>query len=159
MKSMIEDAEFQRMMRLIMEEQIPFCRVIGIKLRSFDPARPEMEFAMREELIGNFAKGVLHGGVIAAVLDSVAGFAIGLKLAHEHPRHDVMSQLQEFSKVSTIDLRIDYLQPGRGKKFIASADVTRLGTRVANVHMALHNEEGVRIATGAAAFMVHSTRA
>lgn len=156
---MIESAEFQETMRSIMEQRIPFCRMIGIKLRSFDPDRPEMEFAMRDELIGNFAQGMLHGGVIAAALDSVAGFAVGLKLAQLHTRQDLMAQLQEFARVSTIDLRIDFLQPGRGKSFVASADVTRLGKRVANVQMTLHNDEGVRIATGSAAFMVQSTRA
>lgn len=158
MTSMIESAEFQQTMRQIMEERIPFCRVIGLKLRSFDPDRPEMQFAMREDLIGNFAQGMLHGGVIAAALDSVAGFAVGLKLAHLHTRQDLMAQLQEFGRVSTIDLRIDFLQPGRGKSFIASADVTRLGKRVANVQMALHNDEGTRIATGSAAFMMQSSR-
>ncbi|MFZ6646880.1 thioesterase family protein [Undibacterium sp. TJN25] len=153
---MTEKPEFQSMLRHVVEEKIPFCHLLGIKLESFDPDNAQISIAMREQLLGNFSQGMLHGGVIASVLDSVAGFAILLKMAQENPKDDVLSQMKEFSRMSTIDLRIDYLQPGRGKKFFATAEVTRLGKRVANVLMDLRNEEGHRIATGAAAFMLHS---
>ncbi|MFZ6675164.1 thioesterase family protein [Undibacterium sp. Xuan67W] len=151
----IDNPEFQFMLRTVMEEKIPFCQLLGIKLGEFDPENPMIHFDMREELLGNFAQGMLHGGVIASVLDSVAGFAILLKMAKQSPKDDPLSQLKEFGNMSTIDLRIDYLQPGKGKRFTATAEVTRLGKRVANVLMDLRNEQGERIATGAAAFVLH----
>lgn len=151
----IDNPEFQGLLRQVMEEKIPFCQLLGIKLGSFDPDRPYVTFDMREQLVGNFAHGMLHGGVIASVLDSVAGFAVFLKMVQQSPKEDVMAQIREFANMSTIDLRIDYLQPGRGKTFTASAEVTRLGKRIANVLMDLRNEKGERIATGAAAFMLH----
>lgn len=154
-QSIIHNPEFQSMLKIVMEEKIPFCNLLGVKLESFDPDAPRLTIEMREQLLGNFAQGMLHGGVIASVLDSVAGFAILLKMAQQSPQDDVVAQLKEFGKMSTIDLRIDYLQPGRGKYFIASAEVTRLGKRVANVLMDFRNENGDRIATGAAAFMLH----
>lgn len=154
-QTIIDNPEFQGMLKIVIEEKIPFCNLLGVKLDSFDPDSPSLGIAMREQLLGNFAQGMLHGGVIASVLDSVAGFAILLKMAQQSPQDDVLSQIREFGKMSTIDLRIDYLQPGRGKYFIASAEVTRLGKRVANVLMDLRNEKGDRIATGAAAFMLH----
>ncbi|HTD06403.1 thioesterase family protein [Undibacterium sp.] len=155
-KTMIENPEFQSMLKHVLEEKIPFCHLLGIKLESFDPGNAQISIEMREQLLGNIAQGMLHGGVIASVLDSMAGFAILLKMAQQNPKDDVVSQLKEFSHMSTIDLRIDYLQPGRGKKFFATAEVTRLGKRVANVLMDLRNDSGDRIATGAAAFMLHS---
>ncbi|HVL74523.1 MAG TPA: thioesterase family protein [Noviherbaspirillum sp.] len=155
---MIDTPDFQNALRRILEEMIPFCRVLGIRLASFDPENPQLEFAMRDELLGNVGKGMLHGGAIAAVLDTMAGYAIFLKMTQEDPKPDLMAQLQEFARMSTIDLRVDYLQPGRGERFTASATVTRLGRRVANVQMALRNEEGVCIATGAAAFMLHAPK-
>ncbi|MES2071154.1 MAG: thioesterase family protein [Pseudomonadota bacterium] len=154
-KTIIENPEFQTLLKHVMEEKIPFCHLLGIKLETFDPDNAQISIEMREQLLGNFSQGMLHGGVIASVLDTMAGFAILLKMAQQSPKDDVMSQLKEFSQMSTIDLRIDYLQPGRGKKFFATAEVTRLGKRVANVLMNLHNETGDRIATGAAAFMLH----
>jgi uncharacterized protein (TIGR00369 family) len=56
--------------------------------------------------------------------------------------------------VATIDLRVDYLRPGRGKHFVASAKVVRLGNRIAVTHMELVNDEGELISTGAAAYVV-----
>ncbi len=141
-----------------MEDRVPFCRLLGSKLRSLDPERPEMALAMREEMIRNFSHGMLHGGVIASALDTVAGLAVLRKMKHEDPQSTAMAQLRQFARISTLDLRVDYLKPGRGKSFIASAAVTRLGRRVANVQMALHNDEGSCIATGAAAFMLHAAR-
>lgn len=153
--TMTGNQSFQSALKHVMEEKIPFCKLLGLQLSNFDPDHPQLTFCMREQLLGNFSKEMLHGGVIASVLDSVAGFAILLKMAQLNPKDDVLLQMKEFANMSTIDLRIDYLQPGRGKQFTASAEVTRLGKRVANVLMGLRNEQNERIATGAAAFMLH----
>jgi uncharacterized protein (TIGR00369 family) len=59
-----------------------------------------------------------------------------------------------FPKMGTIDLRIDYLRPGRGKYFVATGRVVRLGSRVAVTHMELENDTGEQIATGSAAYMI-----
>ncbi|MBC3886330.1 thioesterase family protein [Undibacterium griseum] len=151
----VDDPEFQKLLAQIIEEQIPFCRLLGMKAHSLAPDSPALTLTMKPELLGNFAQGMLHGGVIASVLDSVAGVAILLKLAQQQPKDDVFSQLREFGLMSTIDLRIDYLKPGKGQLFTANAEVTRLGKRVANVLMTLRNEQNELVATGAAAFMLH----
>ena len=56
--------------------------------------------------------------------------------------------------MGTIDLRVDYLRPGRGKYFIATARIVRKGSRIAVTHMELHNDAGELIATGGAAYVV-----
>ena len=63
-------------------------------------------------------------------------------------------QDSQFPSIGTIDLRVDYLRPGRGKYFIATGRVVRLGNRVAVAHMELTNDAGELIATGGAAYMV-----
>lgn len=153
--AMTDNPEFLAFLSQIVEEKIPFCKLLGIQVEALDADRPRLRLCMREDLLGNFSQGMLHGGVIASVLDSIAGVAILLQMAKQQPRADVMSQLAEFAQMSTIDLRIDYLKPGKGKYFIASAEVTRLGKRVANVLMDMRNDRDERIATGAAAFMLH----
>lgn len=158
MPTLSNPSEFQSALRQLIEDRIPFCSLLGFKLKSLDPQRPEMVFAMRDEMIGNFSHGMLHGGVISSALDTVAGLAVMLKMGHEKPQATAMAQSLEFARISTLDLRVDYLKPGRGKSFLASAVVIRLGTRVANVQMMLHNDEGSCIATGAAAFMLHAIR-
>ena len=105
---------------------------------------------MRPELIGNPRRQILHGGVISAVLDVAAGFAIHLAAAK------IKGEASEghFPSIGTIDLRVDYLRPGRGNYFIATGRVVRLGNRVAVAHMDLVNDTGELIATGGAAYMV-----
>jgi uncharacterized protein (TIGR00369 family) len=138
--------------RRVFEEQVPFNRVLGVKVDSLDPDAPRLRFNMRPELIGNARRQILHGGVISAVLDVTAGFAIYLAVGSN--RVDSAPQESDFPSISTIDLRVDYLRPGRGTHFISTGRVVRLGSRVAVAHMELVNDAGALIATGGAAYMV-----
>ena len=56
--------------------------------------------------------------------------------------------------MGTIDLRVDFLRPGVGRHFVASAEVTRLGGRVGSTQMRLVNDEGTVIATGAGVYVI-----
>jgi uncharacterized protein (TIGR00369 family) len=48
--------------------------------------------------------------------------------------------------MSTIDMRVDYIRPGRGKTFFSTGELLRLGNKVAVVRTVFHNEEDVLIA-------------
>ena len=141
-------------LRRVFEENVPFNRVLGLKVESIDPDAPKLRFDMRPELIGNPRRQILHGGVISAVLDVAAGFAIHLAVVREKAENATEGH---FPNIGTIDLRVDYLRPGRGSYFIATARVVRLGNRVAVAHMELANDAGELIATGGAAYMVSSS--
>ena len=135
-------------------QHIPFNQVLGIELDELSLERVTMHLPMKPELIGNFVHGILHGGVISSLLDVCGGAMalIGAFANHQHlPPAERMSKL---SKLGTIDLRVDYLRPGLGAHFIACAEVTRLGGRVASSLMRMHNHDGLLIATGAAAYVV-----
>ena len=139
----------QALMRKVMEEHIAFNKHLGLKVESFDIEAPKLRFDMRPELVGNPTRQILHGGVISATLDVAGGFAIMLQLAAE------MSGIPtSFPKMGTIDLRVDYLRPGRGKHFVATARIVRKGSRIAVTHMELVNDAGELIATGSAAYAV-----
>lgn len=139
----------QPLMRKVMEELIAFNKLLGLRVESFDREAAKLRFDMRPELIGNPSTKILHGGVISATLDVAGGFVIMLGLAHE-----MDSLPTSFPKMGTIDLRVDYLRPGRGKYFIATARIVRKGSRIAVTHMELHNDEGELIATGGAAYVI-----
>lgn len=143
-------SEYHALVSKIIAEHVPFNKVLGLEVESADPAAPKLRFAMRPELIGNTRRGILHGGVISAVLDVTAGFALMLALGKQAG----LGEKLEFPNIGTIDLRIDYLRPGRGKHFIATGRVVRLGNRIAVTHMELENDEGELIATGGAAYVV-----
>ena len=139
----------QALMRKVMEEHIAFNKHLGLKVESFDPDAPKLRFDMRPELVGNPARQILHGGVISATLDVAGGFAIMLSLAAE-----MTGIPTSFPNMGTIDLRVDYLRPGRGKHFVATARIVRKGKRIAVTHMEPHNDAGELIATGGAAYVV-----
>jgi uncharacterized protein (TIGR00369 family) len=109
---------------------------------------------MKPELIGHFSFNRLHGGVISAGLDAMAGLAVMAAIGARHMDESPLQRLHRFSKLGTIDLRIDYLRPGIGGHCVASAQVIRLGGRVGSVQMRLVNDEEVLIATGAASYML-----
>jgi uncharacterized protein (TIGR00369 family) len=61
---------------------------------------------------------------------------------------------EKLGKMSTIDIRTDYLRPGRGQQFIATAQVIRSGNKVCVCRMELHNEQGIHIALGTGTYLV-----
>jgi uncharacterized protein (TIGR00369 family) len=141
-------------LRDLFEHRISFNEVLGFKVVSFDPQQTLVRFAMRPELVGHYVYGRLHGGVISAVLDATAGFALMLALAEKHSDEDADQVMLRFGKMGTVDLRIDYLRPGLGKHFNASANVIRLGGRIASTQMRLESDDGKLVATGAGAYVI-----
>jgi len=65
-----------------------------------------------------------------------------------------LQRLHRFSRLGTIDLRVDYLRPGIGSEFILRAEVLRLGSRVANTRMEFLGADGSLLSTGTAAYIV-----
>ena len=54
----------------------------------------------------------------------------------------------------TIDLRIDYLMPGKGNSFVASGIILRRGSKVAVVRTDLRNKQDDLIAVGIGTYLV-----
>jgi uncharacterized protein (TIGR00369 family) len=127
--------------------------VLGLKVQTLLPDLM-LRFDMRPDLIGHAHYGRLHGGVISAVLDALGGSALMVGLGEKHAHESAEQVMHRFLRIGTIDLRVDFLRQGLGQFFVASAEVTRLGGRVGSTQMRLHNDEGLLIATGSAAYIV-----
>lgn len=134
-------------------QRIPFNRMLGIRVASLGRERVVLDLPMKDELIGNFVQGILHGGVISSLLDVTGGAMalIGALERHrELPGHERMARL---SKLGTIDLRVDYLRPGRGRTFTARAVPLRSGNKVAVVRSELHSDDGTLVAVGTGTYL------
>ena len=153
-RSAEEQAKSEAMLRDLFERQIRFNDILGLRVASLDLAGPQLAFAMRHDLVGNFVHYRLHGGVISAALDTVGGLAVAVALAEKHPGDSAEEIDHRFTRVGTVDLRVDYLRPGQGKEFVATGRVIRLGGRIASLQMTLENESGQLIATGAGSYVV-----
>ena len=153
-RSADEQAKLDRALVELFEQRITFNQVLGLKIESVRVGDVRASFAMRPELIGHHAYGRLHGGVISATLDAMGGLALMVAIAERHPQDNTMQVMHRFMKMGTIDLRVDYLRPGIGEHFVATAEVTRLGGRIGSTQMRLTDPAGKLIATAAAAYVV-----
>lgn len=153
-RSSAEQEKIEALVRDIYERRIHFNRLVGFKVTSLEPQKVTMSFSMRDELVGNFVQGRLHGGVIGTALDSVGGLAVSVGLMEKFANESMEQIGMRFGRVGTIDLRVDYLRPGLGDHFVASAQVLRLGGRIASVQMQLADSQGELVATGSAAYII-----
>ncbi|WP_153133266.1 thioesterase family protein [Dechloromonas hortensis] len=153
-RSAEEQIRLEAALRDVFEHKLCFNELLGFKVESLDPAAPQISFAMRQELIGHYQHGRLHGGVIATVLDTVGGLAVTVAVAEKFNSETTEQVGHRFGRIGTIDLRTDYLYQGIGKKFTATGRITRLGGRIASVQMTLENETGLLIATGGASYVI-----
>jgi uncharacterized protein (TIGR00369 family) len=148
-----EQARLDAELTDLIERRITFNQVLGLKVITLLP-QLTLRFDMRPDLVGHAHYGRLHGGVISAALDGLGGGAIMVGLGERHPHETAAQVMHRFLRIGTIDLRVDFLRPGLGQHFIASAEITRLGGRVGSTQMRLHNDAGELIATAAAAYIV-----
>jgi uncharacterized protein (TIGR00369 family) len=133
------------------EAQIAFNRLLGLHLEELTGDGVTVTFNWREELVGNWARGALHGGVISASLDVVGGLTAMMASATQADDADLPGR---FARLGTIDLRVDYLRPGVGASFKASGYALRTGSRVAVTRMGLRNESETLIAVGTGTYIV-----
>jgi len=125
------------------EESIPFHKFLGLKVLELKKGYVKMRLPFRPELIGNVLSGHWHGGVIATALDSAGGMAAASLLKS---RED---------KLATLDIRVDYLKPNKGKALIVTGEVIRSGTSSIVTNLKAFDEENKELlADGRAVFSV-----
>jgi uncharacterized protein (TIGR00369 family) len=149
-----EQARLDATLTELFEQRITFNQVLGLKVLSVRDGDVRGRVLMRPELVGHYAHGRLHGGVISATLDAMGGLALMAAIGERHAAETTEQVLHRFIRMGTIDLRVDYLRQGLGAHFDAVAEVTRLGGRIGSTQMRLLNEQGRLIATAAAAYVV-----
>jgi uncharacterized protein (TIGR00369 family) len=153
-RSAAEQAQLDAALIDLFERRIVFNQTLGLSVQAVKPGDVRAEFAMRHELIGHAGYGRLHGGVISAVLDAMGGLALMVAIGEAFAADNTLQVMQRFMKLATIDLRVDFLRQGVGERFVATAEATRLGSRIGNALMRLHDERGTLLATGAGVYAV-----
>jgi uncharacterized protein (TIGR00369 family) len=136
-------------------EQIPFNKVLGLRPTKLSQQYCEFKMNMRDDLVGNFLQGILHGGVISTALD-VTGGAMALVAAWQRLKDRNVPSSERpktLSKLGTIDMRVDFLQPGKGKEFTIGATLLRIGNKVAVTRMEFKNEKDDLIAVGTGTYL------
>ncbi|TWO70265.1 thioesterase family protein [Caenimonas sedimenti] len=148
------EPEFVEALRVMFEEHITFNRVLGLKIADVQPEVVTGSIAMKPELVGHFHYNRVHGGVTSACLDAMGGLAAMAAIGARHLDEPVAERMQRFSKLGTIDLRVDYLRPVIGDRFDLRAEVLRLGSRVATTRMEWKGADGKLLAVAMGAYIV-----
>jgi uncharacterized protein (TIGR00369 family) len=138
----------------IFNEKIPFNKVLGLKVAAIAFKKVQVRFEMRDELIGNYMRGALHGGVISSVIDVTGGLAAFMGIQAKIADRDLEAKLERFSRLGTIDLRVDYLRPGIGQSFLSTGYTLRTGNKVAVTRIELVNNRDELIAVGTGSYVV-----
>jgi len=111
---------------------LPFAKLIGMRLVDMQPDTATIKIDMRDEL--RHPGGILHGGVTATLIDTAMAFAVRTRIARDVP-------------TATIDLTVHYLRPHIAGTFSCTATVVRAGKRIFTVSAEVVNEEGKLLAT------------
>jgi uncharacterized protein (TIGR00369 family) len=122
--------------------------ISGLCLDRAAPGEAWATLPYRPVFIGDAERGVLHGGVITAMLDESCEMAV--QLALDGPR-----------TIATLDLRIDYHNPAKaGVDRRAHSVCTRVARSIAFVQStAYQKSEDEPVATATACFTVGANRA
>jgi uncharacterized protein (TIGR00369 family) len=135
-------------------EKIPFNKLLGLTIESINPDCVKTLFEMRDDLMGNRQRGMLHGGVISSVIDATGGLSAAIGIREKMPGESVETALKRSGRISTIDLRVDFLRPGLGKRFVTTAYNLRTGNKVTVTRIELHNDQNDLIAVGAGSYIL-----
>lgn len=122
---------------------------LGMRATRIDDGACTFVVPWAEHLVGDPDTGVVHGGVITAVLDNASGQAVTRSMLDpENP------------SIATLDLRIDYQRPAqRGADLIVEATCYEMTRSIAFVRGVAHDgDPRDPVATSVATFMLASSR-
>lgn len=111
---------------------------LGLVPVAVDETGVTLAIPVRPEMGGNPKTGAMHGGMIAALVDTVCSFAW---LTRNH------------GYVSTIDLRVDYHRPVMKDKLIGVGRIVRAGRRIVTADAEIADSDGNLLVTGRAVMM------
>ena len=124
-------------------EASPQAVALGIEGVSVGPEGAIMKVRYRPDLVGDPETGVLAGGVVTTLLDHTCGRSVWL-------------ELEAFTTIATLDLRIDYMRAAEpGLDLFARAHCYKVTKRIAFVRgVAYDRDPEDPVATAQAAFML-----
>jgi len=128
---MSEDITLERAQELV--TRAPYHQWLGLKVVALHDDGIELTATWREEWVVNPERRYTHGGVLAALIDIGADWAMVRKLGRGVP---------------TIDLRVDYHSAAMPGDLAIRGKVVKLGSQFATAEAQIHDATGKLIASG-----------
>lgn len=111
----------------------PFNQWLNFSVLKADDAGIELKAAWREEWVVNPDRRYTHGGILAAIVDVAADYAIAARLGRPVP---------------TIDIRVDYHKAAMPGDLVARARIVRMGSQYSTAEASLYDKDGTMVASG-----------
>ena len=111
----------------------PFNQWLGFRIVKLDSEGLEVTATWREEWVVNPERRYTHGGILAAIIDTVADYVIAAELGRPVP---------------TIDLRVDYHRAAMPGDLTAKARIVRMGGQYATAEAYVYDKDGALVASG-----------
>lgn len=111
----------------------PFNRWLNFTFLRADEEGIELEVGWREEWVVNPDRRYTHGGILAAIVDTAADYAIAANLGRPVP---------------TISVRVDYHKAAMPGDLTARAHVVRMGSQYSTAEAYVYDTEGKLVASG-----------
>jgi len=113
----------------VVENKIPMAKLIGVKVIEINEGYVKLLFPYSENFIGDPRTKRLHGGFTATAIDLAGGVA------------SMTFMTSPDDDVATIDMRIDYLRPGKAKDIIAEGKVLSKRRRSIVTEMTIYHPD------------------
>jgi uncharacterized protein (TIGR00369 family) len=111
----------------------PFNQWLNFTVLKSDDTGIEVKAAWREEWVVNPDRRYTHGGILAAIIDVAADYAIAARLGRPVP---------------TIDIRVDYHKAAMPGDLIAKANIVRSGSQYSTAEAYIYDKDGTLVASG-----------
>jgi len=139
-----DEERYSREGILAFAAQFPFFRLIGLEILDIEPGWSKARLEHRPDL--NQPAGVMHGGVIASVIDS--------GIAHALLMTDLFREIRkDGGALVSVDLRVKYFRPVSEAEIVCESRVVRLGRQIIHAESVVTNPEGKEVARGDATYM------
>ena len=116
----------------------PYHQWLGLTVTAVTDDSIEIRAKWREEWVVNTERGYVHGGVLAALIDLAADWAMVKQTGRGVP---------------TVDLRVDYHRPALRGDLIAHGKVVRAGSQFATAEARIVDLDGKLIASGRGTYL------
>jgi uncharacterized protein (TIGR00369 family) len=116
----------------------PFHQWLGLTVIAIGDDSIEIRAKWREEWVVNVERRYTHGGILAALIDLAADFALIKQIGHGVP---------------TIDMRVDYHRVAMPGDLIMRGKVVRAGSQVATAEAQIFDLDGKLIASGRGTYL------
>ena len=133
---MSENVTPQRVQQLI--TRAPFHQWLGLEVIAVHPDSIELKATWREEWVVNPERRYTHGGVLAALIDLAADYALVSRTGRGVP---------------TIDIRVDYHSPAMPGDLTRRGNVIKWGSQFSVAEAQIFDQQGKLLASGRGTYL------